>query len=142
MGDHIEANAIPFIMLFSKPRRNAEALPGRYDNELDVMVLDVAGQKMPLIKTSSMPELITFTRVQRESNDEQENPIMQETVTKTAVSRESDDHSNYLLETMTKTFTERESDDDSLGINELYTKTEVDREQEDTLIGLPNDYHS
>lgn len=136
MNTEFECESIPFILFFSSPRRTAEAIPGTYDENINVMVIDTAGQKIPLIKVTSMPENITVTKVSQESNDEQYNSIMLETITRTAHQREHPDASNdYLLESLTKSRANRESEDDSFTLKELYTKTEVQREQEDNDFG-------
>ncbi|MCL4476567.1 MAG: hypothetical protein M1497_00785 [Nitrospirae bacterium] len=125
----------PFITLYAESRGKSVPLPGKYDEELQIVVFDKEGKKAPLIRVCSYPETFTKTEADRESDES--SSVLLETQTKTAAGRESDDADiKHPPELMTKTFVERESDDDRLFFLELQTKTKIEREGDDNLFGL------
>lgn len=120
---------IPFIANFAERRKEGQPLPGVYDEDLNLVVVNKKG-KVPLIEAYRGIETLTKTEATRESDEGDEALI--ETVTKTNTVRESDDDWNQMLDVMTKTFVERESDDnDHQFLVEMYTKTKMDREGDD-----------
>ncbi len=101
-----------------------------YDYFSDVNVIYSNNNTIPFIETGEInTEVLTKTRVKRESDDE--NLCLLELLTKTKVQREQDDEPMHSPELQTKTFVEREKDDDADVLLELLTKTEVKRERDD-----------
>jgi hypothetical protein len=128
-------NLRPFITLFAESRRGANPLPGKYDDELQVTVLNESGKKTPIIKAYRAREIYTKTEADRESDED--STVLLETETKTmAWPRESDDINVNLPELATKTDVKRESDDDHLFSLELQTKTRMEREGDDNHFGF------
>lgn len=102
-----------------------------YNYSKDMNVVLVNEEVIPFIDMNGhIHELITETRVERESDDETFSMIS-EMLTKTALERESDDEGCSLLELTTKTEAIRERDDEEISFAELYSKTFVDRERDD-----------
>jgi hypothetical protein len=128
-------NNRPFIIRYAEPRGKSVPLPGMYDEALQIVVSNKTGEKTPLIRAYTHPEVFTKTEAERESDESPS--ILLETVTKTAAERESDDADiKHPPEFVTKTFVERESDDDQLFSLELQTKTKMEREGDDNHFGL------
>ncbi len=130
-----ENSSRPFITLFAETRGKSIPLPGKYDEELQVVVSNKSGGKTPLIRAYSHPETFTKTESDRESDESPS--ILLETVTKTAAARESDDANiKHPPELVTKTFVQREADDERWFLLELQTKTKVQREGDDNQFGF------
>lgn len=133
---HEGNNTRPFITLFAESRTVTSPLPGKYDEELQVTILNESEMKIPIIKACRNQEILTKTKVQRESDEN--SMVLLETMTKTEARRESDDVSANLPELFTKTDVIREADDDRLFSLELQTKTmtRIEREGDDNHFGF------
>ncbi len=121
----------PLLLDFSVAREESVAPIFSYDSELNLNTVLVDGIKVPFVDSNiNAIELLTKTKVERESDDEERKLF--ELETKTEVNRERDDEEISLLELETKTFTEREKDDESIScMSELLTKTAQEREKDD-----------
>lgn len=114
--DSISIDAVsPIFLRFAVARSAETPLPGRYDQEANVWVVDQPTGTIALIAAASqVTDLATKTRSQQEQDDESINlAIHCGTKTKAQLEREdlSINDPYFLVELSTKTATPRERDD-------------------------------
>ena len=104
---------VPLLVGMAVERTGDDVIPGRYDHERQVWVVDGPdGREEPIVLTArDSAELVTKTKVQHEQDDP---------------------GAMAFLEGSTKTFNQQERDDQAIGaLLELATKTETRRERDD-----------
>ncbi len=108
----------PLILDFILPRSaESQSIKYKYCPIQQINLVNVNGHSKPYVKvTSSDLEIVTQTKIARESDDQHE--ALLELKTKTETRRERDDLHDSLLEIKTKTFTLKERDDESSTNNE------------------------
>tara|TARA_R110000787_G_scaffold43856_2_gene107380 strand:- start:2769 stop:3386 length:618 start_codon:yes stop_codon:yes gene_type:complete len=150
---------LPLLFRAATPRSAGPEIPGNYDPNLNVWVVNTAGVSRPIITISEGALLCvrTLTKIAAETDDEEaltELSAQQlcELQTKTETKQESDDEQagslsrfGSIAELETKTSFNSEADDDkfeelntinftpSYTLPELLTKTDVQRESDDDL---------
>ena len=85
---------LPLLVGFSVPRTGDDTLPGHYDAEQEVWVIDGYDGARPIVEAAeSLAELVTKTKVRPERDDVAEPSLMAllQLVTKTYVRQERDD---------------------------------------------------
>lgn len=106
----------PLILDHAIQRKDTEESYFIYDYSMSLNVVNLDGRTIPFIALNNTEiQLLTKTKVKRESDDEDINVL--ELDTKTEKSRERDDIDNSLVELFTKTFVDKEKDDDESFIN-------------------------
>ena len=114
MMNHERSN-LPLLIGFSVARTGEDNLPGHYDTQQDVWVLDCHDGIKPIIEIAAN---------------------ISELESKTSVARERDDPGTILyLESSTKTDVKAERDDAAIpmmDLLQLFTKTKVQSERDDS----------
>lgn len=106
---------LPLLVRFSVLRTADDALPGRYDTEQQVWVVNGCDGVKPIVKVAGdLAELVTKTYA-RPERDDVESKAFLETTTKTEARPERDDATEptlmALLQLATKTKVRQERDD-------------------------------
>jgi len=101
----------PLILDYATNRKDIPEPKYSYDNTKSLNTISVNCKTIPFIDSKSDEiSLLTKTKVNKESDDEDINLL--ELQTKTEIKRERDDENNSLIELETKTFVSREQDDE------------------------------
>lgn len=114
---------IPFGLHFAEHPTPTKYIASIYDEVEGIsMVVDENGQKIPLVEYYGIMATKTFTKVQAEDTDEDQEALATvSTKTYTEVKEESsdsdDDHPSLILSTKTETFVQSEQTDDDPGID-------------------------
>ncbi len=104
------ANVTPLLAGFAVPRSNAVEIPGHYSDALQVWVIEVNGEPVPIVSAiRDLAECVTKTMSQMESDDESRPPPRRRHCELPAVINQG--LPGLLLELATKTETRRERDD-------------------------------
>jgi len=106
---------VPLLVGFSVPRTGEDTLPGHYDTQQQVWVVDGENGVTPLVEaTGDLAELVTKTFAKPERDDAASGTAL-EIVTKTEAKPEKDDvprsSLTALLDLVTKTKAQMERDD-------------------------------
>jgi hypothetical protein len=106
---------LPLLVGFSVPRTGEDALPGHYDTEQQVWVVDQSSCAKPIVEVAGdLAEMVTKTFAAPEKDDVQ-SMVLLEASTKTDAVPERDDVAGpslmALLELVTKTKAQQERDD-------------------------------
>ena len=116
----------PLILDFARERKEGKSPQFFYDEKLSLNVVETDGKLTPFVEMKKYTnETVTKTFVQREEDDD--DLVNLEMLTKTKEDRESDDED--FMELLTKTDATPEKDDEDF--MELMTKTEAGREKDD-----------
>lgn len=106
-GQNPTSDVSPLLFRHARPRTSSEDLPGHYDRNSSVWVIETASGFIPLVETSSPAQLetSTSTRVRQEGDDEdfagtQRLSALLETSTVTKVRQEGDDDDLSTEETL------------------------------------------
>lgn len=142
------ASASPLLFRHATPRTSGTELPGHYDPDAQLWVIETSARFVPIVQTGD-PGLLdtsTVTKVRQEGDDDDLSNgemlgagrrvgALAELATKTDVQQESDDQitASALLELETRTANNQEGIDDEWPrmLLELDTKTFVDAEEDD-----------
>jgi hypothetical protein len=120
----------PILLDYAMPRISGEGKVFNYDYSRDMNVLKSDNSKLFIESDKKLSAILTETRIQRESDDEEYS--FAELLSKTDTTRERDDEEYSLDELITKTSENRESDDDeTYSLCELVSKTFTERERDD-----------
>lgn len=116
----------PLLFRAAMPRVSSPEIPGLYDSELKVWVVEVCGDKKPIVDAcdGDIMEITTKTRVRQEADDE---AVSDRDLTT------QECYSRGIAELVTKTEVQQESDDqiDALGLAEMVTNTAIVQERDD-----------
>ena len=105
----------PLLIRNACDRTSRADLPGSYDHQARVWVIEGERGRQPIASsgTADALEILTKTRVRQEADDEEF--ALHEITTKTSVNQEGDDQktgaAGLLLEIVTKTDVQQEADD-------------------------------
>jgi hypothetical protein len=142
------ANASPLLFRYATPRTSCADLPGHYDQDAQLWVIETEGGLLPVVQgcDSSIVDTRTVTKVRQEGDDDdlsnddmfgggRRGRALAELATKTDVQQESDDQfsGSGLLELETRTANNQEGIDEDWPrvLLELHTKTFAELEQDD-----------
>jgi hypothetical protein len=105
----------PLLIRQACDRTSREELPGAYDDEARLWLVDGRQGPRPLASSADLDglEILTKTRVRQETDDEES--ALLEITTKTSVNQEGDDQRMHVagleMEIVTKTDVQQEADD-------------------------------
>lgn len=142
------ASTSPLLFRHATPRTSWTELPGHYDPDAQLWVIETNARLVPVVQTGdpALLETSTVTKVRQEGNDDDLSSdetlgavrragALAELATKTDVQQESDDQisASGLLELETRTANNQEGIDEDWPrmLIELQTKTFVDAEEDD-----------
>jgi hypothetical protein len=120
---HFDPNvSTPFLAKYASERTESAEMQGRYCSKVSMWVVDHKGEETSLIDVDTgLVELVTKTRTQQESDDQEGFSAMAELETKTNSRIEHDNADLAACQEMaTKTDAQMESDDTSIGTNGMF----------------------
>jgi len=112
----------PFLAQYASVRTSSRELQGYYSKEFAMWVVAINGREIPLIDyINTEVELATKTKVEQESDDQEDMFAMIELSTKTESQPEQDDAGDITcFEIVTKTDAQTEQDDTSSDISGMF----------------------
>jgi|GEM_PF-5094721 len=138
------SNTSPLLFRYATPRTSHPELPGRYDPKQQLWVIDINGERLPVVHSADdeLLETRTTTKVVQEADDTDISAdgalscsTLAELATKTDVQQESDDEISTKgpLELETRTANNQEGVDEDWPrmLMELQTKTFSNVEEDD-----------